>query len=314
VVVCGLAIATVAGDASAQAWPGRPIKIIVPYAPGASDREARALAAEMEKDLGQPVQVENREGGGGTVGANFVARQAPADGYTLLYSTSAVIAVAPHLRKLPYEPEDLVAVARVNAGPHYMAARADAPFKSLTALIAHAKANPGAVSFGSAGPGSATHLAGEAFAKAAGVKLNHIPFQGLVPSVTAAVGGNVDLVIGLPLFISPQVEAGKLMPVAQFGASRAKGLPQVTTLKEAGIDLVLAPNFGFFAAKAAPKEAIARFAAAVEKAMNAPAFQELARKNQASLGFMGPEAFDREARQEHKFYGMLIAGLGMAKQ
>jgi tripartite-type tricarboxylate transporter receptor subunit TctC len=156
-----------ATPASAQAFPTKPVTIVVPYTAGATDREARKLADLASKTLGQPIVVENRDGAGGTIGAAHVAQSKP-DGYTLLYAAPAVITVAPLVGKTPYKYDDLMGVARASITPHLLAARADAPFKTLPELIAYAKANPGKVTFGSPGNGTAVHLAGEAFADTAG--------------------------------------------------------------------------------------------------------------------------------------------------
>src|SRR5262245_13828199 len=155
-----------AAPALAQAFPSKPITIVVPYTAGATDREARKLADLASKSLGQPIVVENRDGAGGTIGAAHVAQSKP-DGYTLLYAAPAVITIAPLVGKTPYKYEDLAAIARASITPHLLAARIDAPFKTLPELVAYAKANPGKVTFGSPGSGTAVHLAGEAFADAA---------------------------------------------------------------------------------------------------------------------------------------------------
>src|SRR5262249_13321276 len=157
----------------------------------------------------------------------------------------AVITIAPLVGKTPYKYEDLAAIARASITPHLLAARIDAPFKTLPELVAYAKANPGKVTFGSPGSGTAVHLAGEAFPDAAGIELNHVPYRGLAPALTAAVGGFVDIVIGAPGAINAQIEAGKLRAIAQFGPTRAAALPNVPTLKESGIDLALRADFGF---------------------------------------------------------------------
>jgi tripartite-type tricarboxylate transporter receptor subunit TctC len=284
--------------------------IVVPYAPGSSDQEARALAAHMERALAQPIQVENREGGGGSIGANFV-RQAAPDGSTLLYAATAVLTVAPNMRRLPYSIGDLQGVARINAGPHLMAFGPSAKFTDMPSFIAFARANPDAVSFASPGPGSAIHLAGEALARAMRARLTHIPFQGAAPATAAAVGGNVDLVIGLPISIAPQIDAGTLKPLAIFSGQRQDTLPGVPTLKEHGVDLVLAPSFGFFAPTGVPRATVDALAAAALAAARTDEYGERNRRARGALWLDGPDEFQRQIAEENVFYRELLGAIGL---
>ena len=294
----------------AQTFPSKPITIVVPYAPGATDRDARKIAELASQTLGQPIVVENRDGAGATIGANFVA-MAKADGYTILYSTPAVITVAPLVSKPPYTYDDLVGLARASVTPHYLAARADAPFKNVAELIAYAKANPGKVTFASPGNGTAVHLAAEAFADAAGIKLNHIPYRGTAPAVTAVVSGTVDLVLGAPGTIGPQVEAGKLRPIAQFGATRSAALPDVPTLKENGVDVALAAEFGFFLPKGTPPDVIAKLDAALAKAIQSDDFKDFAARAREVAAYLpGPE-YQKAVDTERGVFVRLVPKLGL---
>ncbi|WP_052340931.1 tripartite tricarboxylate transporter substrate binding protein [Salinarimonas rosea] len=308
----GLAMAATAVTGAA-AFPTDTISIVVPYSPGATDTLARTLVPELEKILGQTILVETRPGAGGTVGANFVANSAEADGHTLLFAVSSVQTVAPHQRELPYAFEDLKPVARITAGPNMMAARTDAPFGTLEELVAYAKANPGAVTFGSAGTGGATHLAGEAFARAAGVELNHIPFEGVTPAVAATVGGTIDLVLGFASALMPQVAGGNLVAIAQFGDERASVVPDVTTLKEGGVDLSMPPNIGVWVPAETPDDVVATLEAAFEQAAASEAFQQHARNSLTEVDFIGSEAFAQELEREDAFFADLLAALGMTK-
>jgi tripartite-type tricarboxylate transporter receptor subunit TctC len=298
----------------AMAFPTQPVTVVVPYAPGTTDQLVRALGTQMEKILGKPVLVETRPGGGGTVGANFVAKSAKPDGHTLLFAFTAPLTIAPHQNPLPYGFGDLKAVARVTLGPNMVAARGGAPFKNAKELLAYAKANPEKVSFASAGSGSTTHLAGEGFSRAAGIKLNHIPFQGVTPAVTATVGGTVDLVIGLAQAIWPQIEGKRLVPIAQLGATRAKVIPDVPTFKELGVDFAMPALVGFWAPAATPADAVAQIAAAAEKASAAPEFLDFAKRTLTEVGFAGAQAFQGELEAENKYYLALLTALGMAKK
>lgn len=296
--------------AHAQTFPTRPITIVVPYAPGATDRQARQIAELASQTLGQPIVVENRDGAGATIGANYVATSKP-DGYTILFSTPAVITVAPLVSKPPYKYDDLVGLARASITPHFLAARADAPFKNVTELIAYAKANPGKVTFASPGSGTAVHLAAEAFADAAGIKLNHIPYRGTAPAVTAAVAGTVDLVLGAPGTIGPQVEGGKLRAIAQFGPTRSPTLPNVPTLKESGVDVALRAEFGFFLPKGVPSDVVAKLDAALAKAIQSDTFKEFAARALAVPAYLpGPE-YQKSVDDERAVFVRVVPKLAL---
>ncbi len=303
-----LAFALGGGHAVAQPFPSRPIVIVVPYAPGATDREARALAELAAKDLGQPVVVENKDGAGGTIGTQFVAKAKP-DGHTLLYAAPAVITIAPLLGNAPYKYEDLMPVARGTSSPHVLAARADAPFKTAAELIAYAKANPGKVAFGSSGTGTAVHLAGEAFSDAAGIKFNHVPFRGLAPAITAALGGHVDVVIGLPVAINPHVAGGKMRALAQFGAKRAALLPDVPTLKEVGVNLDLSVDIGLFAPAGTPAGVVARIDEAFARAIASEDFRTFAARALATPGFLEAAQYRKVIDAERALYAKIVPAL-----
>jgi tripartite-type tricarboxylate transporter receptor subunit TctC len=297
--------------ASAQAFPSKPITIVVPYAPGATDREARKLADLASKTLGQPIIVENKDGAGGTIGAAFVAQSKP-DGYTLLYAAPAVITVAPLVGKPPYKYDDLMGIARASVTPHLLAARVDAPFKTLPELIAYAKANPGKVTFGSPGNGTAVHLAGEAFADAAGIQWTHVPYRGLAPALTAAVGGVVDVVIGAPGVINAQIEAGKLRAIAQFGPTRAAALPNVPTLKESGVDLALRADFGFFAAKGTPPDVVAKLDDALGKAVESEEFKVFVTQALVAPAYLPAAEYQKVVDAERAIFVRVVPKLPLA--
>jgi tripartite-type tricarboxylate transporter receptor subunit TctC len=305
-----LAAATGGHDASAQTFPSRPILMVVPYAPGTIDREARVLAELAAKDFGQPVVVENKDGAGGAIGAQFVAKS-KADGYTLLYAAPAIITVLPLVGNTPYKYDDLVPMARGTASPHVLAARSDAPFRTAGEMISYAKANPGKVVFGSSGIGTAVHLAGEAFAEAAGIKLNHVPFRGLAPAITAALGGFVDIVVGLPVAINPQVEGGKMRALAQFGATRAPTLRDVPTLKELGVNVTLGVDIGLFAPKGMPANIVAKIDEVFSKAVGSDEFRAFAAKAMTTAGFLDAAEYRKVVEAERALYTKIVPTLGL---
>ena len=308
----GAALSTVL-NLSAQGFPSKAITIVVPYAPGATDREARKIAEMAAKHLGQPVLVENRDGAGGTIGAAHVARANP-DGYTLLYAAPAVLTVAPLVGKPPYVYEDLMPLARASITPHYLAARLDAPFRNAREMVAYAKANPGKLTFGSPGNGTAVHLAGEALADAAGFQFTHVPHRGLAPALTAVMGGFVDVVIGAPGVINAQVEAGKLRPIAQFGATRAAALATVPTLKEQGIDLALRADFGFFAPKGLPTDVVQRLNEALQKAIESEEFKSFVAVSLVAPAFLNASDYHAVVDAERAIYARVVPKLSLGNR
>lgn len=303
----------VAAPAAAQTFPSRPLTIVVPYAAGATDRQARQIAEIASKELGQPVVVENRDGAGGTIGAQYVALSKP-DGHTMLYGAPAVITVAPLTGAAQYKYEDLKALARVNIIPHMVAARADAPFKTIPELVAYAKANPGKVTFGSPGSGTAVHLAGEAFADAAGIQLSHVPFRGVAPAVTAASGGFVDLVFGAPGAINPQIQGGRLIALAQLGAKRTNELSSIPTVGEQGVDLALSADFGFFVAKDTPADVIAKLESAIKVAVESEEFRKSVTSALSSPGYLDSSDYQRLVDQERDIYSRIVPKLPLANK
>ena len=307
-LVCGVLLSVL--NLSAQSFPTKAITIVVPYAPGATDREARKIAELAAKHLGQTVLVENRDGAGGTIGAGYVARANP-DGYTLLYSAPAVLTVAPLVGKPPYVYEDLMPLARASITPHYLAARIDAPFRNAREMVAYAKSNPGKLTFGSPGNGTAVHLAGEALADAAGFQFTHVPHRGLAPALTAVMGGFVDVVIGAPGVINAQVEAGKLRAIAQFGATRAAALGTVPTLREQGIDLALRADFGFFAPKGLPADVVVRLNDALQKAIESEEFKSFVAVSLVAPAFLNANDYRQVVDAERAIYARVVPKLAL---
>ncbi|WP_084175038.1 Bug family tripartite tricarboxylate transporter substrate binding protein [Afifella pfennigii] len=311
-VLTGAALALGVSAAAAQDFPSRPITIIVPYSPGSTDTLARTLSEGLSNELGQPVVVETRPGAGGTVGAASVASADP-DGYTLLMAVSSVQTVAPHQRDLPYGFDDLTPVARVAVGPNVMAARKEAPFTTMEEMVAYAKENPGEVSFGSAGTGGATHIAGEAIARAAGIELFHIPFGGVTPAIAATVAGDVDLVLGFASAILPQGEAGALVPLAQLSEERTSLAPDLPTLKEAGVDLALPPNIGLWAPAGTPDEVVNKLSDAVKVAAEGERFTEFGKSTLTEIDYADAGEFTEVLTEEDAFFAELLPSIDLGK-
>jgi tripartite-type tricarboxylate transporter receptor subunit TctC len=230
-LVCALA----APAAGAQdAWPTRPIRIVVPLAAGGgTDALARVIALKLADKFGQPATVENRAGAAGNIGAEAVFR-APADGYTLLFTQPAPLAVNKALYgKVPFDPEQFTPIALVSLQDIMLAVNPKVPANNLQELIAYARANPGKLNYGSSGAGSAPHLAAELFKSMAGVDMVHVPYKGSAESMTATLGGQVDLTFFAFSSALPNAKAGKLRAIAVGGRKRNPALPNVPSISEA---------------------------------------------------------------------------------
>ena len=237
--LCALLLACLAvPEAFAQAWPSKPIKLVVPFSAGGStDVVARIISERLSPRLGQPVIVDNRVGAGGSVGSDLVAKS-PADGYTLLVGSNGTLAIAPHLySKLPYNPlRDLTPVILVGTADIMVVVNpARVPARSVTELIAYAKANPGRVTFASGGNGSISHLLGEYFKSMAKVDMVHVPYKGDAQMVTDVIGGQVDIAFGTAVAFLSHLKSGKLVGLAVTNPKRSTSLPELPTVSEAGV-------------------------------------------------------------------------------
>jgi tripartite-type tricarboxylate transporter receptor subunit TctC len=214
-------------------YPNRPIRMIVPFPPGgAADTTARMISEPMAKQLGQPIVVENKPGGGATIGAAFVAT-APSDGYTILYTTPGPQITNPFLMsKLNYNPDDLLPVSSVASFANVLVVPVNSPAKNVKELIEFAKKNPGKVNFGSSGIGASSHLAGQLFKTMAGVDIEHVPYKGSGPLVTDLMGGNVQMAIDSLSVYLPQIRAGKLRALGVASLERSPIASDIPTIAE----------------------------------------------------------------------------------
>jgi len=262
--------------AQAQPFPNRYVTLVVPYAAGGTaEVVGRPLAAEMAKLLGQNVVVELRPGAGGNIGAEMVAKSARPDGYTLLFA-SLSLATNVSLMKLNFDPrKDLTAVAGVATFPNLLVVGADLPVKSVADLIALAKQKPGAINFGSSGPGTSSHLAGELFKAAAGIDLTHVPYKGSGAVYPDLIGGRINMLFDLMGSAVGFVQGGKVRAIATTARRRSTSLPDVPTIAESGF-----PGFEFgawlgtFAPAGTPREAVSRLEQATIQGMQVAAMKE----------------------------------------
>jgi tripartite-type tricarboxylate transporter receptor subunit TctC len=309
-----LAAAAGAPSAQAQAWPARPVSLVVPYPPGGSaDILARAIGQKLGERLGQPVVVENKAGAGTAIGAKAVATAA-ADGYTLLLGTVSSQAINPAMSKVGYDAlKDFVAVSPVAAIPFVLVAHPGVAASNIRDVIALARANPGKVGYASAGPGTSNHLAGELLASAARVSLLHVPYKGSAPALNDVLGGHVPLMFDLLATSLPMLQTGKLKALAVTSRQRSPLLPNVPTARESGLpDYEVTAWFGVFAPAATPAPVVARLNAEITAVLQAPDMQKRLHELGAEPETGSAEEYARYVREEADKWTAVVrkAGLG----
>lgn len=306
-------LALAAAVASAQTYPSKPIRIVVPFPPGgATDILARDVAQKLTEAWGQQVIVDNRPGAGGNIGSELVAKAAP-DGYTLEMGTVGTHAINASLyAKMPYDHvKDFVPVILVAAVPNVLEVNPAVPVDSVAELIAYAKANPGKLNFASSGNGTSIHLSGEQFKVMAGVKMTHVPYKGSAPALQDLLGGQVQLMFdNLPPSL-PHIRAGKLRALAVTSATRAPALPDVPTVAEAGLPGFEASSwFGLLAPAGTPPAIVAKINAEVAKWIASPEAKEKLAKQGANAAGGTPEDFARHIAAETEKWAKVVKASG----
>jgi tripartite-type tricarboxylate transporter receptor subunit TctC len=270
------AVGPFATSAMAQAWPSKPITLIVPFpAGGTTDVLARALADKLTPTLGQSVIVESKPGAGATLGADFVAKSKP-DGYTLLVGAVHHTIASSVYKKLPYDfQKDLLPITTIALVPNVLVVNPSTPAKNVAELVALLKAKPGFYTYGSNGNGTAQHLIGTQFQNATGTEMVHIPYKGSGPLATDLLGGQIAMSFDTVTPVLPHIKAGKLRPLAVTTAKRSSALPDVPTLDEAGLKgFNIGTWFGVLAPTGTPKELLARLNAEMVKVIQSPEFRK----------------------------------------
>jgi tripartite-type tricarboxylate transporter receptor subunit TctC len=292
----------------AQAFPSKPIRLIVTYPPGGgADLMARLVAPKMAAALGQPVVVENKPGASGQIGAAEVARAAP-DGYTLLLDASS-FAVNPSLyRKLPYDSaKAFTPLAVLALYPNVLVVTPSFAAKTAQELVALAKAKPGTIAYASSGNGSAQHLAGELFRARTGVDITHIPYKGGGPAMNDVIGGQVPVFFANIASGLGHIRGGKLRPLAVTGAKRSSALPDTPTMAEAGVPSYEVYEWNaIFAPAGTPAPVIARLAEAIEKSMQAPDIRERVAALGGEIAGFGPKDADTFVREQTELWAKVI--------
>ena len=248
------------GQAFAEAWPAKPVTIVVPTAAGgANDAMARIIAQGLSTRLGQPVIVENKAGANGAIASDFVVRAAP-DGYTIMFGYIATHGINPALQKLKYDPvTDFEPIGMVAASPTVMVANKDVPVKNARELVAYLKANPGTYSYATAGNGTAPHIAGELFKLSAGVNVISVPYKGSAPAVLDTIAGSTQYMFPSLFTAYPQIKGGKLKAIGIAGDKRSPVLPDVPTLAEQGIaNVSMSQWYAMFAPAKTPRAVVNR--------------------------------------------------------
>jgi tripartite-type tricarboxylate transporter receptor subunit TctC len=270
-----IALACVVPAAFAQTYPVKPIRLIVGFTPsGGVDINARLLAPKLTEYLGQQVIVENRPGAGTNI-ANELVAKAPPDGYTLLVNTAAVAINLSLYKKVPFEAKDFAPISILSMSPNILVVHTSVPAKTAKEFIALAKSRPGQLNYSSSGSGTTQHLSGELFALKTGIKMTHVPYRGTAPSLTALISGEVSLSFANIPAISAHVKAGRLRPLANTGPKRSAQLPDVPTMKEAGVPGVeVVVWYGVFAPAATPREIVSKLGDAIARAARAPDMQQ----------------------------------------
>lgn len=310
-----LALCIAAGAAAAQAYPDRPIRLIVGFPPGgSSDTVARVVAEKLTGSLGQPVIVENRPGAGGVTASEFVAR-APKDGYTLLLATAGHSTAAAMRKQLPFDAvRDFTWISTITAYPFVIATAPAAPYNSLGDLVAAAKAAPGKITYSSAGLGTAHHLLGEWINAEAGVDLVHVPFKGGTSPLTEVVSGRVDVMIETMTLTLPQIKGGKLKALAVTAPESVEFLPGVAPASQTVNGLVLQSWLGLAAPAGLPPAVLERLNADLRAALALPDV----RKRLADLGGAAapttPEAMRAQVEREIARWSALVDSRKIERQ
>ncbi|MCC6531207.1 MAG: tripartite tricarboxylate transporter substrate binding protein [Burkholderiales bacterium] len=313
-VVCAALSTPAAGALAQPAFPTKPIRLVIGFAPGGgTDVLARALGQQLGETFGQAVTIDNRVGAGGIIATDLVAK-APADGYTLLVGSAAAFAINPNLMaKLPYHPvKDFAPVGLFATISYAIVVHPSLPVRSVKELITLAKSKPGQLNYGSAGNGSSTHLAIEQLLAQAGIKMTHVPYKGNTPAMTALLSGEVTMVFDPVLTSLPQVKAGRIRAIAVSTAKRSALLPDVPSVAEAGVPGYESGNwFGIFAPAGTPRAVVDRLNGAINKAMASGEMRSRLQSQGADPLLGTPEDLARHVERELAKVAKIVRDAGL---
>jgi tripartite-type tricarboxylate transporter receptor subunit TctC len=299
-VVAALTAVAFSAVVHAQAFPSKPLRLVVPFPPGAgTDMFARVLAHKLSESLGQPVVVDNRPGGGATIGTDIVAKSPP-DGYTLLLSTTSHAINPSVYSKLPYDTlRDFATVTQVATVPIVLVVHPSLPVTTAQELVAFARSRPGELNVGSSSSGTVFHLAAELLKSTAGIDMVHVPFKGGSPALAALLANQVNVLFETSLTVGPQAKAGKLRPLAVGGLKRSSAMPELPTLAESGFPGFSAENwYGVYVPAGTPREIVKRLNRDIVNALSQPDVRERFASQGAELIGNTPEQHEEFLKAE----------------
>ena len=307
--IAAIILGFIALQVSAQTYPNKPIKIVIPYGPGgAPDILGRLIGVKIQTSLGQPVVVENYPGAGGMIGTDFVAK-APPDGYTILVATTANLSISPHLYpKMPYNAlKDFTPITLVANSPLILTVSKNVPANNLKELIAYGKANPGKLNYASAGSGTIQHVAGALFANMAGIDAVHVPYKGTAQILPDLVAGRVNLMFNSPAPMLPLVKDGSLKAIAIGSLNRSPLIPEYSTVSEQGLaGFDVGPWYAFFAPAGTPPAVIARLNKDITAALALPDIKEKYADMGLEVAPSTPAELAQVTKRDYDKFGKII--------
>jgi tripartite-type tricarboxylate transporter receptor subunit TctC len=295
------------------AYPDKPIRFMIPFAPGGTtDLIARMVGQEMSKALGQPLVIDNRGGGGGTIAADIVAKAA-GDGYTLMMNHQGLTFNATLYSKLPYDTlNDFAAIAMVGVTPNVMVVNPNVAAKSVKELVALAKAKPNAINYGTGGVGSSAHLAVELFVRLAGVQLQHVPYKGAGPALTDTIGGQIQMMIATMPAAAAHIRGGRLRALGVSGAKRSPVFPELPTIADAGVPgYDYTTWYGVLGPRALPMNLVQYLAAVTNKALSQKDLRDKLAQQGMEVELMAPQKFAAVLKSDVARWGKIIRDAGI---
>ncbi len=306
-LAAALAMTAFAAGAAFAAFPDRPVKLVVPFAPGGgTDAIARALGTGMSQALGQPVIIDNKPGGGTIIGTDLVAKS-PADGYTVVVASFAHAVNPSLMTKLPFDPQKafdpVILLAR---GPNILVVRAESPYKTVADVLAAARAQPDKVTYASQGNGTSAHLAGEMFSNLAKVKMTHVPYRGAGPAMTDLLGGQVDVMFATAAAAAPQIAGGKMRALGVTTPQRSPAMKDLPAIGESVAGYAVESWYGLYVPAGTPADVIARLHAAAKKATDSADFRKKIEPEGLSVSAGAPKELDDYVRAEAARWSRIV--------